>query len=104
MEAITKFGSVLSQALQETSRQWYALAQRQWQRNLTGVSQLAHCRSGQDFVAIQSVLVREGLAQMVEDSRSIAETSLRAVNEASKAIAGTAQGNAAQDRSGALAA
>jgi len=104
VEAITKCGSVLSQALQETSRQWYALAQRQWQRNLTGVSQLAHCRSGQDFVAIQSVLVREGLAQMVEDSRSIAETSLRAVNEASKAIAGTAQGNAAQGRSGALAA
>jgi phasin protein len=63
VEAITKFGSVLSQALQETSRQWYALAQRQWQRNLTGVSQLAHCRAGQDFAAAQSALVRESLAQ-----------------------------------------
>jgi hypothetical protein len=98
VEAITKFGSVLSQALQETSRQWYALAQRQWQRNLTGVSQLAHCRSGQDFAAAQSALVRDSLAQMVEDSRSIAEMSLRAVNEASKVIAGAAQEGAVQGR------
>ena len=39
MEAITKCGTVLTQALQDTSREWYGLAQKQLQRNLEGLSQ-----------------------------------------------------------------
>jgi hypothetical protein len=55
----------------------------------------------QDFAATQSSLVRESLQHMVEDSRLIAEISLKAVNDASKAVAGTAQ---EKGRSSALAA
>src|SRR4051812_20312739 len=47
VEAITKFGTVLSQALQDTSRGWYGLAQKQLQRNLEGLSRLVNCRSVQ---------------------------------------------------------
>jgi len=101
MEAITKFGTVLTQACQDTSREWYGLAQKQLQRNLEGLSQLAHCRSVQDFAAVQSGLVRESLQHMVEDTNSIVGISVRAVDEARKAVAGTAQNNAAQGRSGA---
>src|SRR5215204_4360166 len=101
VEAITKFGTVLTQAYQDTSREWYGLAQKQLQRNLEGLSKLAHCRSVQDFAAVQSGLVRESLQHMVEDSRLIAEISLKAVNDARKAVAGTAQDNAAQGRPGA---
>jgi Arc/MetJ-type ribon-helix-helix transcriptional regulator len=43
----------------------------------------------QEFTSIQSDLVREGLQQIVQDSRGIAETSLRAIEDAS--IAGLAQ-------------
>ena len=91
MEAITKCGTVLTQAYQDTAREWYGLAQKQLQRNLESLSRLAHCRSGQDFAATQSSLVRESLQAMVEDGRLIAEISLKAVNDASKAVAGTAQ-------------
>src|SRR5215213_401666 len=104
VEAITKFGTVLTQALQDTSRQWYGLAQKQLQRNLEGLGKLAHCRSVQDFAVTQSGLIRENLQHMVEDSRSITEISLRAVNDASKAVAGTAQEKTAQGRSNPLAA
>jgi len=104
VDAITKFGTVLTQAYQDTLRDWYGLAQRQLQRNLEGLSKLAHCRSVQEFAATQSGLVRESLQHMVEDSRSIAEGSLKAVNEASKALAGPAQGNGAQGRGSSLAA
>jgi hypothetical protein len=62
------------------------------------LSQLAHCRSSQDFATAQSALVRDSLEHMIEDSRSIAELSLRAVNEASKVIAGVAQESAVQGR------
>src|SRR5215212_1686380 len=101
VEAITKFGTVLTQACQDTSREWYGLAQKQAQRNLEGLSQLAHCRSVQDFAAVQSSLVRESLQSMVEDSRSIAEISLKAVNDASKALSRAAHESAAQGRPGA---
>src|SRR3954464_14521691 len=101
VEAITKFGTVLTQACQDTSREWYGLAQRQLQRNLEGLSHLAHCRSMQDFAAVQSGLVRESLQSMVEDSRSIAELSLKAVNDASKALSRAAHESAAQGRPGA---
>src|SRR5215211_1482468 len=101
VEAITKFGTVLTQAYQDTSREWYGLAQKQLQRNLEGLSKLARCRSVQDFAATQSGLVRESLQHMVEDSRLIVEISLKAVNDASKAVAGTTQ---EKGRAGALAA
>src|SRR4051812_4002649 len=101
VEAITKFGTVLTQACQDTSREWYGLAQKQLQRNLEGLSHLAHCRSVQDFAAVQSSLVRESLQAMVEDSRSIAEISLKAVDDARKALSRAAHESAAQGRPGA---
>jgi len=104
VEAITKCGTVLTQAYQDTSRDWYGLAQRQLQRNLEGLSKLAHCRSVQEFTATQIGLVRESLQHVVQDSRLIAENSLGAVNNASKALAGPAQGNGAQGRGSSLAA
>src|SRR3954468_11413339 len=103
VEAITKFGTVLTQACQDTSREWYGLAQKQLQRNLEGLSKLAHCRSVQDFAAVQSGLVRESLQHMVEDTSSIVGISLRAVDEARRAVAGTAQERTVQGRSSALA-
>src|SRR5215210_8011589 len=104
VKAITKFGTVLTQAYQDTSREWYGLAQKQLQRNLEGLSKLAHCRSVQDFAATQSGLVRESLQHMVEDRRSIVEISLKAVDDARTAVAGTAQEKTAQGRSSPLAA
>src|SRR4051812_41354177 len=104
VEAITKCGTVLTQALQDTSREWHGLAQKQLQRNLEGLSRLALCRSVQDVAAAHSGLVRESLRHMVEDSRLIVEISLKAVNDASKAVAGTAQERTAQGRSSPLAA
>ena len=42
-------------------QEWHGLAQKQLQRNLEGLSKLAHCRSVQDFAAVQSGLIRESL-------------------------------------------
>ena len=86
MEAVTRCGTVLTQALQDASRNWFELAQKQWQRNLDGMNKLTRSTSVQEFATIQSNLVREGLQQLFQDSRAIAETSLRAVEEASKAF------------------
>jgi len=86
MEAVARCGTVLTQAFQDASRNWFGLAQSQWQRNLDGLNKLARARSVQEFAAVQSELVRESLQHMVQDSRAITETSARAVEEASKAF------------------
>ncbi|AWN39951.1 phasin family protein [Methylobacterium durans] len=91
MEAVTRCGTVLTQAFQDASRSWFGLAQSQWQRNLEGLNKLTRAKSVQEFAAIQSELTRESLQHIVQDSRSITETSARAVEEASKAFASVAQ-------------
>ena len=88
MEVVTRGSAVLTEAFQDLSRQWWGLAQNQLKRNLEGMSQLSHCRSVQDFAAVRSDLMREGLQKMVEDGRQIAETSVRAIEGASKAFSG----------------
>ncbi|MGH1572055.1 phasin family protein [Methylobacterium sp. P31] len=84
IEAVTRCGTVLTQAFQDASRSWFYLAQNQFQRNLEGLNKLVHARSVQEFATIQSDLVRESLQHMIQDSKAIAETSTRAVDEASK--------------------
>ncbi|MDR7039736.1 hypothetical protein J2X36_004514 [Methylobacterium sp. BE186] len=91
MEAVARCGTVLTQAFQDASRHWFELGQRQWQRNLDGVNKLTQAKSVQEFAAIQSEVARESLQHIVQDSRSITETSARAVEEAGKAFASMAQ-------------
>ncbi|MER2249029.1 phasin family protein [Methylorubrum podarium] len=91
MEAVTRCGTVLTQAFQDASRHWFELGQRQWQRNLDGVNKLTRAQSVQEFATIQSELARESLQHIVQDSRVISETSARAVEEAGKAFASVAQ-------------
>jgi len=84
MEAVTRCGTVLTQAFQDVSRSWFGLAQKQFQHNLDGMNKLVRAKSLQEFAAIQSELLREGLQHMVQDGKAITETSARAVEEASK--------------------
>ena len=87
MEAVAQCGTVLTQAFQDSTRGWFELSQRQWKRNLEGFTRLAGSKSVEEFAAIQTDLVRDGLENMVADSRALAEQSLRAVDRASKAFA-----------------
>src|SRR5215210_7780084 len=91
IEAVTRCGTVLTQAFQDASRNWFELAQKQFRRNLEGLNKLTHAKSVQEFTAIQSDLMRDGLQHMVQDSKVIAETSVRAVEEASKTFSSVAQ-------------
>lgn len=96
MEIIARCGNLLGQALQDASRNWFQIGQKQWQRNLDGVNRLTRSASVQEFAAVQSELVREGVEQVVRESREIAEASLRAVDEASRSFSPAPRDLAAQ--------
>lgn len=86
IEAVSQAGAVLANGVQKISQECLNLAQDRFAKNLDALNRLAGCRSVQDFVAVQTDVVRERLGQTIESSRHIAEASMRVADEAAGVI------------------
>jgi hypothetical protein len=98
VEAVQRGTIVLTKAFQDISRDWFGLVQRQTERNFGAFSALARCHTAQEFATVQSRIVREGLQQIMDDGRGIAEKSMKAIDEANKSVSGTVHRNLGEER------
>src|SRR5215210_2059312 len=98
VQAVTQASTVLVRGAQEVSQEVFGLVQDRLQKNIDAVNRLAGTRSVQDFVAVQSDLARDGLQQVIDTNKRVAEVSLRTADEAARAIQAQADKNAKQVR------
>jgi hypothetical protein len=82
LQAVSQANTVLARGFQDASHEWISLAQERATKNIDALNRLAGCRSVQDFVAVQSDLVRDNLWQIIDTNKRIAELSLRVAEEA----------------------
>jgi hypothetical protein len=84
LKTVAQSNTVLVRGFQDVSREWFKLSQKRLQTNLEGLNALARCRTMNDFVAVQSSLIRDNLEQTVDNSRRMAELTMQLADEAAR--------------------
>jgi hypothetical protein len=93
IEAVSQASTVVARGFQEASQEWFGFVQQRVTKNIEGLGRLTHCRSAQDFIAVQSDLARDNMQQVIETSRRLGQVSVRVADEAAGIIQAEASTN-----------
>lgn len=86
MQVVTQTGSVLASGYQDVSREWLAMSQAVFQKNMEGLNAMMRCRSLPELIAAQSSLVRDNVELTIESSRRIAKLSVGIADKAGRSF------------------
>jgi len=86
LDAILQSGTVLAEVTQRLTGQWVDFARERLERNMDRLERLVHCRTPQEFAALQSEIVRDNLEEFLNYSRRAAEQSMRTAEEMSRRV------------------
>ena len=86
MEAVLGSSSLVTQELQNISREWLEFAQSRLQQNLGYLNALGRCRTPQDAAAVQTELMRDNFEHLLQSARRTAEISARMADQATRKI------------------
>jgi phasin family protein len=78
--------TAVTQGMNEISREYFHYARGQMERHIDRLNELWRCRTAHEFAALQSDIVREAATSALENSRHLAEISLRVAEDAGKRI------------------
>ena len=87
LDAIIQSSSVLAGVTQSISREWVNFIRERMEQNLNKFEGLVRCCTPQELAAVQSEFLRDNLESFLQCARRIAETSIRAADEATKRAA-----------------
>ena len=82
VDAIVETSTVLTQGIDGISREWFEFTRKRIEQTLSRLNDLAHCRTPQQFAAMQSEFLRDNIEGVLHSSRRIAEISARLAEEA----------------------
>jgi len=92
-EAIVESGTIIAEGLQTIQRELVEFARKRMQQNLQLADAAMGCRTPQEFLAVQSNVVRDNLEHFVHSTRRIAEISMEMADEAARRIGNTSMGS-----------
>jgi phasin family protein len=87
MALIAQSSTVLANGMQNISTEWFGFVRKRAEQNIGALDALMRCRTPQELMALQSDLIRDGLQDLIQSTRKIAEVSVRMTDEASRKMA-----------------
>ncbi|MGY8681942.1 phasin family protein [Bradyrhizobium sp. UFLA05-153] len=85
-QVVLNSATAVSKGVNEISREYFEFVRRQMESNMDRMNDLWRCRTPHDFVALQSELARETVSRTLENSRRLADMSLKVVEDAGRHI------------------
>ena len=85
-QIVLKSVTAVTKGMNEISREYFEFVRRQMESNMDRMNELWRCRTPHEFVALQSELARETVTRALENSRRLADMSLKVAEDAKKCI------------------
>lgn len=84
VEAIMHSNALIADGVQTIAREWMTFVQKRAERNMEQFEALTNCRSMQDCIAAQTDMVRDGIEDLLQTTKRVAEVSTRMADQAAQ--------------------